>query len=548
MIASASTATLRAELRAFVRARGVPLRAAERVTFPPHLSEDAGAVVSGRKTLLDVDSKFRFACSGCGACCRSYAETVLVDAADVFLLPKAARPAARPAAFRATTGLFRLAALPPSVREEAAALEGTAGDVLPPHLRSLSAHGPALDPGLTRSLCEEEWDDESSTTHDGSKDIGLLGGLSRILYLRSIPADSGESAAAASRHRRPRSRRQRVAPTAAGVSGVSHVGGAEKFITIASDSHRACVFSEPGVRVTPAHASHAGPHAGLRCSLGSAMPYTCSLYPLGDLTSTKARPPALFFSLDARACEGVAPARSATAAAAAASPRLLDAQSVAAYREAPARALDVRWHRAVWAHTLSTVVAAVQLDQRLAAALASAQAAACDLAAERRRRGLPQESLIVPPQNLAWPPPMPADVAADARALVVGAFSRAAACNRQLRTRLRRLAPDAAAALALEALAEASLYNDAPAQTSWLSWRAAVESRTRAATWALHSAAVSLQAAAAAAASEAAGLRRGAACHRAPAGRPRRDGATAVARGRKAARDLASRLLLLRDS
>ena len=114
---AASATALLAELRAFAAA--LPRGAA----LPPSLPHDAPRVLAGGKRLLDDAQPLTFACTGCGACCRAYAPSVLLDPRDVALLaphlpgqPRAAGDvsAALPRHFTRRVGSFPLAALPPS--------------------------------------------------------------------------------------------------------------------------------------------------------------------------------------------------------------------------------------------------------------------------------------------------------------------------------------------------------------------------------------------------------------------------------------------------
>jgi Fe-S-cluster containining protein len=72
-----NAAALLAELRAF---------ASLGTSLPASLPLDAARVLSGAKQLLSETDSFHFSCTSCGACCRSYSSTVLLDPMDVSLL------------------------------------------------------------------------------------------------------------------------------------------------------------------------------------------------------------------------------------------------------------------------------------------------------------------------------------------------------------------------------------------------------------------------------------------------------------------------------
>lgn len=105
-----------------------------RAPLPPSFAGDAERVAHGHKRLLGEASPLSFGCTACGACCRSFADTVLCDPADLWRLSMAPRwdphraqqegdgashgdgwvdpIAARPSAFKPQLGHFTTAALP----------------------------------------------------------------------------------------------------------------------------------------------------------------------------------------------------------------------------------------------------------------------------------------------------------------------------------------------------------------------------------------------------------------------------------------------------
>ena len=105
---AASAAELLVELRSFAAARGPAL------PLPPNLPLDAARVCSGEKELLSPDTPFTFKCTGCGACCRAYAPSVLLDSRDVTLLALPGRgdvSALHPHHFTRRVGGFALSSL-----------------------------------------------------------------------------------------------------------------------------------------------------------------------------------------------------------------------------------------------------------------------------------------------------------------------------------------------------------------------------------------------------------------------------------------------------
>jgi hypothetical protein len=101
---------------ALMRALRLHAQQRPRARFPSFLPADAGAVAAGSKPLLTARDAFSFACTGCGACCRSHTDAVLVDPLDALRLRRRLRAlgaaAPRPA-LRRLLGLFESRALPP---------------------------------------------------------------------------------------------------------------------------------------------------------------------------------------------------------------------------------------------------------------------------------------------------------------------------------------------------------------------------------------------------------------------------------------------------
>ena len=145
------------ELRAFAAA-------APRRAFPSFLPADAAAVARGKKPLLEGASLLNFSCTACGACCRSHADSVLLDPHDIWRMRRAEARLTRPAAagergtaplpplppppphsarFAHALGLFEVAAMRPSTIAAAGLPRGGRGVAPVVFLRTLVHHGEA---------------------------------------------------------------------------------------------------------------------------------------------------------------------------------------------------------------------------------------------------------------------------------------------------------------------------------------------------------------------------------------------------------------------
>jgi hypothetical protein len=112
-----SPAGFLAELRSF--AAKFPTHEAEDLVqeLPLRFSGDPEAVLTGQRRVVSASSAFSFACTGCGACCRTFPNDVMLDTHDVWLLSRAAGAAGGlksttdlhaqfPKAFNQQLGLF----------------------------------------------------------------------------------------------------------------------------------------------------------------------------------------------------------------------------------------------------------------------------------------------------------------------------------------------------------------------------------------------------------------------------------------------------------
>jgi len=89
-----------------------------RKRFPSYFPEDTLQVLNKEKGLLSSKDSFSFACTGCGACCRNYSSTVILDPYDIhrmgIFVPDSRVDVSilYPKHFSRRIGLFELEALP----------------------------------------------------------------------------------------------------------------------------------------------------------------------------------------------------------------------------------------------------------------------------------------------------------------------------------------------------------------------------------------------------------------------------------------------------
>lgn len=191
--AQASASVLLAELRAFagresgqaVQSRRELREALAAVEFPKDFSADCADTLLEKKVAMVAEDKFAFSCTGCGACCRSFSDTVQVDPADAAAMSlelarqagtasgaSATIPSALtllPTSFKLETGFFSTAALPRGA--QAVSLAGQ--PFLPPGLQRLSAvlvHVETFDvaAGGAAEASVEGQADEVEGSHTGS--------------------------------------------------------------------------------------------------------------------------------------------------------------------------------------------------------------------------------------------------------------------------------------------------------------------------------------------------------------------------------------------
>ena len=297
--------------------------------LPLSLAADAHLVAVGRKALLVEDDAFRFACTGCGACCRSFADTVLLDPQDLWRMRNASAISLDSLEhFRHAIGRFTLAALPPGWTLEELLHDRTGlaqlardGDI------KEAAAAIAFLAALRNRLAASDAND----------------GMLPVVFLRSTPTMSNGAAVASDgpdKQRRQRTMR-RLSPERArrrdAVEDETTVPGSRW------DLHLRCTFAAPAVPAATHNADNASSSGAgtltsasrLVCTLGRvAMPTACALYPLGDLWSVPSRvstestlrpPPSpmdadnsvgtaeldvetmrmYFYSLDTARCEGI---------------------------------------------------------------------------------------------------------------------------------------------------------------------------------------------------------------------------------------------------
>jgi hypothetical protein len=346
---------------------------------------DVAAVRQGRKRLLATgDDTFAFACTACGQCCRSYADSVTIDPADHWRFGSARSKDP----LRFAVGAFTLASLGIHV-------ESQESNRAPRRRREGDAGFTPLDKRIS-GLAERTWDAESVVvprTAAGkfaemvifhcvglrsvawSEELvqhlensicgGRTGGVAPLAFLRTI---SEQPTAASDKLSRAQSHTSH-----GGMSQTSR----QKSVPAAGG--RRCVFAVPYASATDADAGAAdgaiavGSSGRLSCSLGpDRMPYTCSLFPLGEVWGERAasepRQLRLVHSIDFGGCEGVVQSRSREIQQPGplVAPSQASETTVSEYRAQ--RGLDERRALAERHRLLATLVAILAPDQTLAVA------------------------------------------------------------------------------------------------------------------------------------------------------------------------------------
>jgi hypothetical protein len=353
--ATATPSQLLAELRAFSLAhRGQPL--------PSSLPDDAASVAAGRKPLLASSSALSFGCTACGACCRAYSASVLLDPADLHRMARALGApsplAARAASFQRAVGLFELAALP----------GGGAAAAVGASLR--------VGPALSLPIAQER-------------------GTAPVVFLR--PHASTNTC----RFAVPHARAPAGGAFPEGSGGGSVEGGGEGGVGAGGGGGGGGGGGRRR-RGSGGSGGGGGGSGGLACSLGpGGMPLACSLYPLGAFFRAE-RSGEEFFSVDAPGCEGLRPLPAAPAP-----PGATAAGYLARAGASPARLEAARW----W-QRLATGWAGSGVER--AAAAATPRAAA--LRARARGGRLPAWVEAAEAEAAGAPPPPAAGAPAPAEA------------------------------------------------------------------------------------------------------------------------------------
>ena len=273
-----------AELKSFAARH--PRQRAEDLSslLPLSFSGDASLLLSGERRVVTSASEFDFACTGCGACCRSYPNDVMLDPHDIFLVSRAAA-----AGLGSTSDMHR--EYPRAFQSQLGIFESA------PH------------------LIEEKMQARSSATI-GSAPLASLHKLAPVLFLRTkrVKQTSKQTGAVRVEERCwfSYSAEKTPVPMEADAEGEAVSASGEP------------VMARPPARKTPAGNNST---AGLRCRLGPAhQPTACALYPLGELytsnnaglgpaaapasdaTATSSSPApasvAKYYSLDVTNCEG----------------------------------------------------------------------------------------------------------------------------------------------------------------------------------------------------------------------------------------------------
>lgn len=270
-----------AELKSFAARH--PRHRAEELSslLPLSFSGDAALLLSGERRVVTSTSEFDFACTGCGACCRSYPNDVMLDPHDVWLVSRAAA-----AGLGSTSDMHRQ--FPRAFQTQLGIFEAA------PH------------------LVEEKVRSSAAT---GNAPLASLHKLAPVLFLRTkrVKQTSKQTGAVRVEER----------------CWFSYSAEKTQVPMEEDDVNEAVsVSGEPGVVRPPTRKTPAGNStAGLRCRLGPAhQPTACALYPLGELYTsdsaglgpaavptadssvTGSSPPipsaAKYYSLDVTNCEG----------------------------------------------------------------------------------------------------------------------------------------------------------------------------------------------------------------------------------------------------
>ena len=276
--------------------------------LPLSFSGDASLLLDGKRRVVSADSTFEFGCTGCGSCCRTYPNDVMLDPHDLFLMSRS-----QEAGVDSTTALHK--AYPKAFQRALGIWE--AGEHIVP------------DGGGGRS----------------SAGLGSVHKLAPVLFLRTkkVKVVSKNGGASKVEERCWFSYPAAKYP-------VELV--AEEARTDDNNSGEIKRAQAPQRKDSPAAAS-----ASLRCQLGSKhQPTACALYPLGELYSDRgggapldstatasasdpaaaAEPArAVYYTLDTTNCEGTRAVPSPTTST-----------SVRAYaqrNELPARRAEWEW-------------------------------------------------------------------------------------------------------------------------------------------------------------------------------------------------------------
>lgn len=226
--------------------------------LPLSFSGDAALILSGERQVMAPSSPFDFACTGCGKCCESYPNDVMLDPHDVFSMSRAA-------------GLFASDSEGSDVAKEMNA--GSTTQLFRSFPKAFQAQL-----GLFEEAAQLQGNRSSSK-------------LAPVLFLRTKKVKRvARGKNAQGKEEKRSSVQQRCWFSFPTEKFNTHMLDTEETASKNDDSKSASTPPHP--LVTPPARSASLPsnmQKGLKCRLGPAhMPTSCALYPLGELYNERA--------------------------------------------------------------------------------------------------------------------------------------------------------------------------------------------------------------------------------------------------------------------
>jgi hypothetical protein len=263
-----------AELKSFAAAtRSSTAEGLER-QLPISFSGDVAAVLDGKRRIVTSDSAFNFACTGCGACCKSAPRDVMLDSHDIWNISRADGLHSAADSSSTTTSLY--AAYPKAFVRKLGIFESAE------HLI--------------------ETDDETRGWIASARKLVPVVFLhpKRVKQVVTTPSNGGQ-----------KPQQKSAVEDRCWFAYTS----AMKKVELEQDEQAESTDAKvPTIARPPSRSAGASSTSkGLRCRLGpSNMPTTCALYPLGELYSTPAAASApsgaasssRYYTLDVNGCEG----------------------------------------------------------------------------------------------------------------------------------------------------------------------------------------------------------------------------------------------------